>query len=221
MRSLCGPILVVMLGSIPVAASEFSKAEKPDSVPGTPTASEAAESSLAESNLTVVIRPVSMTSSSKTDTEVRSVGQQAMNLRLAVSPSLKAQLGKAANGVDSAKTDGNHASTSGDSSTRETQTPTVLKPLKRQVLVFKASWCGACQSLKYEWPKLRDVRWRIGEKNTDHIQLVDADLHPDLMSQYGVASLPTLVLVEDGRELSRQGSLGAKNIAEFYYGRLK
>lgn len=96
-----------------------------------------------------------------------------------------------------------------------------LKPVKRKVLVFKATWCGACQSLNYEWPKLKEVGWRIGEKETDHIQLVDADTRPDLMSRYGVTSLPTLVLVDDDEELNRKGSLGARNIAEFYYGRLK
>jgi len=104
-------------------------------------------------------------------------------------------------------------------STRETVK--TLKPVKRKVLVFKATWCGACQSLKHEWPKLEKVGWRIGEKQTDHIQLVDADSHPDLMSRYGISSLPTLVLVDDDAEVSRRGSLGARNIAEFYYGRLK
>lgn len=105
--------------------------------------------------------------------------------------------------------------------TSATAKPTPPKPLKRRVLVFKASWCGACQLLNYEWPKLRDVRWRIGSKDSDHFQLVDADYSPELMSRYGIASLPTLVLIEDGREISRQSSLSAKDMAEFYYGRLK
>ena len=89
------------------------------------------------------------------------------------------------------------------------------------MLVFKASWCGACQSLNYEWPSLQKVGWRIGEKRTDHIQLVDADQRPDLISRYGISALPTLVLVDGDEEVDRRGSLGARNIAEFYYGRLQ
>lgn len=99
--------------------------------------------------------------------------------------------------------------------------PKALKPQKRKVLVFKATWCGACQSLNYEWPRLKKAGWRVGEKLTDHIQLVDADQRPDLISRYGISSLPTLVLVDDNEEIAREGSLGARNIAEFYYGRLK
>lgn len=96
-----------------------------------------------------------------------------------------------------------------------------LKPQKRKVLVFKATWCGACQSLNDEWPRLEGAGWRVGDKLTDHIQLVDADQRPDLISRYGISSLPTLVLVDDDEEIARHGSMGARNIAEFYYGRLK
>lgn len=95
------------------------------------------------------------------------------------------------------------------------------KALKKRVLVFKASWCGACQSLNYEWPKLEAVKWKIGPNEQSHFQLVDADERPDLMSKYGVSSLPTVILIENEQEVSRQGSLGAFDLAELYYGRLK
>ena len=68
---------------------------------------------------------------------------------------------------------------------------------------------------------MKKVGWRVGEKLTDHIQLVDSDERPDLVSKYGITALPTLVLVDDDKELNRRGSLGARNIAEFYYGRLE
>lgn len=94
------------------------------------------------------------------------------------------------------------------------------KTQKRRVLVFKASWCGACQGLNYEWPKLEAVHWKIGDSDTNHIQLVDADVRPDLLAKYGVSSLPTLLLVEDDKEIARHGLLTAHSIAELYYGRL-
>jgi|GEM_PF-1263426 len=93
--------------------------------------------------------------------------------------------------------------------------------LKTRVLIFKASWCGACQALNYEWPKLEAVKWKVGSGEQSHFQLVDADERPDLMTKYGVSSLPTIIRIENEQEVSRHGLLGAFNLAELYYGRLK
>lgn len=101
-----------------------------------------------------------------------------------------------------------------------TKNPAKRKPLKRKVLVIKATWCGACQALNYEWPRLRKVRWRIGGANTDHFQLIDVDANPDAVGRYGITQLPTLLLIENGKVLQRAGGLNAKDLAEFYYGRL-
>lgn len=93
--------------------------------------------------------------------------------------------------------------------------------LKTRVLIFKASWCGACQALNYEWPKLEAVKWKVGSDEQSHFQLVDADERPDLMTKYGVSSLPTIIRIENEQEVARHGLLGAFNLAELYYGRLK
>ncbi len=104
-------------------------------------------------------------------------------------------------------------------SAAEKQTPKVPR---RQVLIFKATWCGACQLLNPAWPKLRRVDWRVGSARTDHFRLVDSDQHPDLISRFGITALPTIVLLEDGREIDRTGQiLNAVDFAEFYYGRLR
>lgn len=105
---------------------------------------------------------------------------------------------------------------------KETSKKTQIKskPLKRQVLVVKATWCGACQALRHEWPKLRKVRWRIGGTNTDHFQLIDVDANPDVAGRYGITQLPTLLLIENGKVIQRAGGLNAKEMANFYYGRL-
>ena len=44
--------------------------------------------------------------------------------------------------------------------------PAVPKTQRRRVLIFKASWCGACQALNHEWPRLRAVDWRVGTANS-------------------------------------------------------
>lgn len=149
------------------------------------------------------------------------IGDQALNLKLAVKAGNAKgndRQGKAGNAQPgkieqtSAKVE-----TSKGTSTK----PKALKPRKRRILVFKASWCSACQLLNYEWPAMQKVGWRVGGKLTDHIQLVDSDERPDLVSRYGINELPTLLLVDGDKVVGRQGSLSARNIAEFYYGRLK
>ena len=172
---------------------------------------------------TVSAAELSKTTNAKTAStkSTSNVGDQALNLKLAVKiGDLKSDAKQAKAGDDRSdkikQTSAKAGTTSGSSAK-----PKALKPLKRKILVFKATWCGACQALNYEWPSMKKVGWRVGAKLTDHIQFVDSDLRPDLVSRYGITQLPTLVLVDGEKELGRQGSLGARNIAEFYYGRLK
>lgn len=88
--------------------------------------------------------------------------------------------------------------------------------------MFKATWCGACQQLNGTWPALRRAKWRVGIQSTDHFRLVDSDQHADLVSRYRITSLPTMVLLENGREIDRSSQvLNAVDAAEFYYGRLR
>lgn len=197
MSKLCGLTMVVLLGAVPVSASERSTT--------------AATTVVAASTDT---RSVSTRSTPKTVLQV-------MDLKLAASSTATEVDGKSAKAASSKSINSEQATADSKSSEQTSAASKTRKPLKRKVLIFTASWCGACQALKYEFPRLKQVGWRIGEKRTDHFQLVDADRRHDLMSRYGISSLPTLVLIDDDKELSRSGSLGARNIAEFYYGRLK
>jgi len=149
------------------------------------------------------------------------IGDQALSLKLAVKIGEVKSDAKQAKAGDKPSGKIGQTSAKVEKSSGSSAKPKVLKPVKRKILVFKATWCGACQALNYEWPSMKKVGWRVGEKLTDHIQLVDSDARPDLVSKYRITALPTLILVDDDKELSRRGSLGARNIAEFYYGRLK
>jgi thiol-disulfide isomerase/thioredoxin len=148
------------------------------------------------------------------------VGDQALDLKLAVEIGDVKSDAKQSKAGDARSGKVQQTSANVETSNGSSAKPKALKPLRRKILVFKATWCGACQALNHEWPSMRQVGWRIGSKLTDHIQFVDSDLRPDLVSKYRITALPTLVLIDDGQELSRRGSLGARNIAEFYYGRL-
>ena len=145
---------------------------------------------------------------SKKDTSKRAAGSQPIDL--------------AAFALDARDSSKKSVETADLKKAAEKKKPATPKVPKRQILVFKATWCGACQLLNPAWPKLRKVRWRVGNRKTDHFRLVDSDEHPDLISRYGITALPTLVLLENGREIRRTGRiLNAVDLAEFYYGRLK
>lgn len=89
-----------------------------------------------------------------------------------------------------------------------------------QILLFTASWCPACVQMKNsEFPALREKNWEISESKSSHIRVIDVDQHPGLTDKYHVQSLPTLILVIDGKEVTRSGSLSAYRIAEMFYNR--
>ena len=60
---------------------------------------------------------------------------------------------------------------------------------------FTATWCGPCKAFK---PVMTEI------KNEGYsIQMIDVDENKDLASQYGVRSVPTTVIEENGVEVDR------------------
>ena len=60
---------------------------------------------------------------------------------------------------------------------------------------FTATWCGPCKAFK---PVMNEV---AGEGHS--IQFVDVDQNQELASKYGVRSVPTTVIEENGVEVDR------------------
>ena len=60
---------------------------------------------------------------------------------------------------------------------------------------FTATWCGPCQSFK---PVMNEI---AGEGYS--IQFIDVDQSQNLATKYGVRSVPTTVIEENGIEVSR------------------
>ena len=60
---------------------------------------------------------------------------------------------------------------------------------------FSATWCGPCKAFK---PVINEI---AGEGY--HVEFIDIDNLSDLANKYNVRSVPTVVIEENGIEVSR------------------
>ena len=70
---------------------------------------------------------------------------------------------------------------------------------------FFANWCGPCKMLS---PVVEQLSEDI--KDVKFIK-VDVDVSPEVAAEYGVMSIPTLIIFKDGKEISKQIGLMPKD----------
>ncbi len=70
----------------------------------------------------------------------------------------------------------------------------VLEASEPVVVDFWAEWCGPCKMIA---PALEEIATELGDKVK--IAKVNIDENPELAAQFGVRSIPTLMLFKDGQ----------------------
>ncbi|MFC4599770.1 thioredoxin [Cohnella hongkongensis] len=73
------------------------------------------------------------------------------------------------------------------------------------LLDFWAPWCGPC---KMQLPIVEELSEEL--KGTATIAKVNVDEEPELASQFGVMSIPTLILFKDGQPVDKMVGLQSK-----------
>lgn len=82
---------------------------------------------------------------------------------------------------------------------------------------FWADWCGPCKMMAPAFQQaagLLEPRVRLGKINTE--------TEPQISGQFGIRSIPTLILLVGGREIARQsGAMGAQDIVRWTLSHLR
>lgn len=80
--------------------------------------------------------------------------------------------------------------------------------IKDKILVdFYANWCGPCKMLS---PVLEEAQ------NELKVLKVDTDEFEDIARQYGVMTIPTLILFSNGKEIKRNiGFINQEELEKF------
>lgn len=85
----------------------------------------------------------------------------------------------------------------------------VIKDLDLAVVDFWAEWCSPCKALS---PMLDEFESKLGNKLK--FFKVNVDNSPSVASEYGVESIPTLLVFKNGEPINSLGGLTSKKELE-------
>lgn len=81
----------------------------------------------------------------------------------------------------------------------------VLNSEKTVLIDFYADWCGPCKMLS------STVEQFASENEDIKVVKINVDDEQDLAIEYGVMSIPTLVVIKNGQEVNRSVGLVSKD----------
>lgn len=85
-----------------------------------------------------------------------------------------------------------------------------IKGQKKVLVDFFAVWCGPCNALA---PILEEI---ASEHEEVSVLKVDVDKVPEVAAQYGIQSIPTLILFEEGKAVDmRLGYMPKESVLRF------
>lgn len=82
----------------------------------------------------------------------------------------------------------------------------VLNSDKPVLVDFYADWCGPCKMMA---PIIEEIAEELKEKAK--VGKINVDANQELAMEYGVMSIPTLIIFRDGKEVKRFVGLRDKN----------
>lgn len=91
--------------------------------------------------------------------------------------------------------------------TKEDFQKEVLEAQVPVLVDFFATWCGPCKMLA---PILEQLSEQTGDQAK--VFKVDVDQSPELAAEYGISSVPTLIVFKEGQ--AAETSVGAKPMAQ-------
>lgn len=78
-----------------------------------------------------------------------------------------------------------------------------------QVLKFSAAWCGPCKMLSMTIAGIKEeIPYLIEE--------IDIDVSTELAQKYGIRGVPTMVIIDEGKEIKRKvGGMTTSELKQF------
>ena len=76
-----------------------------------------------------------------------------------------------------------------------------------KLIKFQADWCGPCHAVTPVVAKI------VVDHNLE-LEVVDIDAQPKVAEQYGVSSIPAIILEKEGVELARHIGAAPKPVIE-------
>lgn len=77
---------------------------------------------------------------------------------------------------------------------------------------FTASWCGPCQKIK---PIIEEISNRV-DKNLLKVCKIDVDTNSELVDEYNITSVPTLILIKEKNIIDSYSGTNKEKLAELF-----